>query len=58
MYVDQLCVLLTEPNLGVLLNELHPVHAGWYRIGLELDIPHTKLDCFKQKHSDPSELTL
>ena len=40
----------------MLLNELHPVRASWYKIGLELDIPHTELDCFEQKYSDPSDL--
>ena len=48
--------MYTEPNLRVLLNELHPVRASWYKIGLELDIPHTELDCFEQKYSDPLDL--
>ena len=48
--------ILTEPNLRALLNELHPVRGNWYNIGLELDIPHTTLDCFKQIYSDPSDL--
>ena len=45
-----------EPSLKVLLNELHPVRASWYNIGLQLDIPHTTLDCFKQNYSDQSDL--
>ena len=49
-------VFLTEPNLRVLLNELHPVRASWYKIGLELEIPHTELDCFDQKYSDQVDL--
>ena len=48
--------IYTELRLRVLLNELHPVRASWYKIGLELDIPHTELDCFEQKYSDPSDL--
>ena len=46
----------TELKLKTLLNELHPVRASWYKIGLELDIPHTELDCFEKKYSDPSDL--
>ena len=45
-----------EPSLKALLTALHPVRASWYKIGLELDIPHIKLDCFEQKYSDPSDL--
>ena len=46
----------TEPTLKVLLRELHPVRASWYNIGLELDIPHTELDCLQQKCSDQLDL--
>ena len=46
----------TEPSLKALLTELHPVRASWYNIGILLDITHTTLDCFKQHHSDPSDL--
>ena len=46
----------TEPSLKALLNALHPVRASWYNIGLQLDIPHTTLDCFKQNYSDQSDL--
>ena len=46
----------TEPSLKALLNALHPVRASWYKIGLQLDIPHTTLDCFKQMYSDQSDL--
>ena len=42
----------TEPSLKALLNELHPVRASWFKIGLQLDIPHTELICFRQMHSD------
>ena len=45
----------TEPSLKALLTELHPVCDSWYNIGLELDIPHTELNCFKQMYSDPSD---
>jgi len=45
-----------EPSLKALLNELHPVRASWYNIGVQLDIPHTTLDCFKQSYSDPLDL--
>ena len=45
-----------EPCLKALLNELHPVRASWYNIGLLLDIPYTTLDCFKQNHSDQLNL--
>ena len=48
--------MCTVSSLKVLLNELHPVRASWYNIGLELDIPHTELNCFKQMYSDPSDL--
>ena len=44
------------PNLKILLNALHPVRAMWYNIGLELDIPHTTLNCFKLTYSDQSDL--
>ena len=44
------------PSLKALLNELHPVRASWYNIGLELDIPHTALDCFEEKHLDQLDL--
>ena len=50
-----LCIY-TEPGLKALLNELHPARASWYNIGLELDIPHTTLDCYKQNYSDQSDL--
>ena len=53
MFSTYICV---EPNLKALLNELHPVRASWYKIGLQLDIPHTTLDCFKQNYSDQSDL--
>ena len=46
----------TEPSLKALLNELHPVRASWYNIGLQLDIPPTELDTLKQKYLDPSDL--
>ena len=49
-------VLLTEPNLKALLNELHSVRASWYKIGLQLDIPHTELNNFRQISSDPVDL--
>ena len=39
-----------------MLDELHPVRASWYNIGLQLDIPHTTLDCFKQNYSDQTDL--
>jgi len=45
-----------DPSLKALLNELHPVRASWYKIGVQLDIPHTTLDCFKQNYSDQSDL--
>ena len=45
-------VYITEPSLKALLHELHSVRASWYNIGLELDIPHTELDCFEQCHPD------
>ena len=46
----------TELTLKVLVNELHPIRASWYNIGLQLDIPHTTLDCFKQNYSDQKDL--
>ena len=46
----------TVSSLKVLLNALHPVRASWYKIGLELDIPHTELDCFERMYSDPTDL--
>ena len=46
----------TEPSLKALLNELHAVRANWYKIGLQLDIPHTTLQCFKQNYSDQTDL--
>ena len=48
--------MYVELSLRALLNELHPVRASWYNIGLELDIPYTTLDCFKQSYSDQLEL--
>ena len=48
--------ICTEPSLKTLLNELHPVRASWYKIGLQLDIPHATLDCFKQNYSDQTDL--
>ena len=45
-----------EPSLKALLHELHPVRASWYNIGLEFNIPHTELDCFKQTYSDQTDL--
>ena len=55
MVKDAYLLLYTVSDLRDLFNELHPVCAIWYNIGLELRIPHTKLDYFKQKHSDPSD---
>ena len=43
-------------SLKALLTELHPVCVRWYNIGLELDIPHTTLDCFKQNYLDQTDL--
>ena len=48
--------IYVEPSLKALLHELHPVRASWYNIGLELDVPYTELDCFKQNCSDQLEL--
>ena len=45
----------TEPTLKALVDELHPVRASWFKIGLELDIPHTELICFRRMHSDFSD---
>ena len=42
--------------MKVLLNALYPVRASWYNIGIELDIPHTALDCFEEKYSDQLDL--
>ena len=42
----------TEPTLKALVNELHPVCASWFMIGLELNIPYNDLICFREKHSD------
>ena len=53
------CVLVynyTELCLGALLNQLHTVRASWYNIGLQLGIPYSTLDCFKQMYFDPSDL--
>ena len=49
-------LLYTELKLKTLLDELYPVRVSWYNIGLQLDIPHTTLDCFKQNYSDQSDL--
>ena len=49
-------MLNTEPSLKALLRELHPVHARWYNIGLELEIPNYTLDSFKPMYSDQLEL--
>ena len=49
-------LVYTELKLKTLLNELCPVRVNWYNIGLQLDIPHTTLDCFKQNYSDQSDL--
>ena len=43
------------PSLGALLSELHSVCANWYSIGLQLDIPHTTLDCFAHDNSNPKD---
>ena len=45
-----------EPTLKELLNELHPVRATWFNIGLELGIPHTTLNSFQQMHAKPLDL--
>ena len=45
----------TEPTLKALFSELHPVCASWFKIGLELGIPHTELICFRKMHSDFSD---
>ena len=47
--------IYTVSNLRILLNALHPVRASWYNIGLQLNIPHTELDCFKKNFSDLSD---
>ena len=41
-----------ELTLKALLNKLYPVRARWLEIGLELDIHHTDLICFRERHSD------
>ena len=45
-----------EPTLKELLNELHPVQAKWFNIGLELGIPHNTLNGFKQMYTIPLDL--
>ena len=42
--------------LGALLNQLHSVRARWYKIGLQLGIPYSTLDCLKQNYSNQSDL--
>ena len=48
--------MYTEPNLRVLLNELHPVYYSWYNIGLQLSIPDYTLESVKQMYLNPSDL--
>ena len=48
--------ICTEPTLTALLNALYPVRDSWYNIGLQLGIPHTTLDCFRQNYSNQSDL--
>ena len=51
-YSDTFLFAYAEPSLKALTNELHPVRASWFKIGLQLDIPHTDLICFRKRHSD------
>ena len=39
-----------------LVNELQSLRTSWYSIGLELGIPRTSLDWFKQQYPYPSRL--
>ena len=50
------CFSHTEPSLVELLDELHPVCVSWYNIGLQLHIPRTTLDRFKEMHQDSLHL--
>jgi len=50
-FLSYIFLAFTVSSLKVLLNALYPVRASWYNIGLELDIPHTELDCFERKYS-------
>ena len=52
---DTFLFAYAEPSLKALINELHPVRDSWFKIGLELDIPHTDLICFRKTHSDFSD---
>ena len=52
--IHTFCLSHTEPSLIEVLYELHLVHASWYWIGLQLDIPYHKLDCLKIEYPDPS----
>ena len=55
MCSDTFLFTYAEPRLKALINELHPVRDSWFKIGLELDIPHTELICFRKRHSDFSD---
>ena len=46
----------TELSLKALFNELRPVRASWYNIGLQLNVLYTTLDRFRELYSDPSDL--
>ena len=56
MFIFESCFSSVEPTLQKLLNELHSVQASWYYIGLELGIPHTTLNSFRQTFSAPLDL--
>ena len=47
---------LSEDDLCMLAEELYSVRISWYSIGLELGIPRTSLDWFKQRYPYPSRL--
>ena len=60
LFIEQVYSILffayTEPSLTDILAELYPIRTHWYKIGLQLQIPHLTLEHFKHLYSDSSDL--
>ena len=47
--------ILTEDDLPTLLNELNDIIDIWFRFGVQLRVPISRLNAIKREHSNPDD---
>ena len=47
--------ILTEEDLPTLLNELNDIIDIWFRFGVQLRVPFSRLNAIKSEHSNPDD---